>query len=225
MSESTAKVAAAIVAAQAECKGIAKSGFNSFDKYKYATLEDYIDGVRPILAKHGLAMTFLAEEVVPLEGRKTAKGSTEHAVRVKCELTLLHSSGESMNFPTWGEGQDRADKAIYKAITGARKYAIASALNLSTSDDAENSDSGKADPGKPQSKFTPEIQAFLDTYDAAMVARGCPKPKAAIILIGMMKKKKMAIEAIPMDAQQKILDGVQAGQWDKYFKTESKQAA
>jgi hypothetical protein len=49
----------------------------------------------------------------------------------------MHISGESIEYIGYGEGQDRADKALYKAITGGKKYLIANIFNVPTTDDPE----------------------------------------------------------------------------------------
>jgi hypothetical protein len=136
-SDNLDKIAPALVKVQAACKGVAKSGENKFDRYKYADLEDYLDVVKPKLGEFGVAVVCSISEVDRLEDRATAQGKSEHAVQVALDITLLHESGQWIMVTMYGEGQDRADKAIYKAITGARKYATAATFNLATSDDPE----------------------------------------------------------------------------------------
>jgi hypothetical protein len=50
-------------------------------------------------------------------------------------------TGEELVFHSEGEGQDAGDKGIYKAITGAQKYALMKAFMIPTGDDPE-ADSG-----------------------------------------------------------------------------------
>lgn len=136
-SDSTAKIATALAKAQSSFKAIHKSGENKFDHYSYANLEDYVSAIRPILAANGLSVLSSVEEVIPLDDRSTKSGGAEHAVRCKLSIRIIHESGEWLEATSFGEGQDRGDKAVYKAITGARKYGLASALGLATSDDPE----------------------------------------------------------------------------------------
>lgn len=136
-SESIVNIAAALADMQSDKKVIGKSGENKFDKYSYAMLEDYIRETKDALAKHGFFIITSTGEAQRLDNRTTRAGGTEHAVQVKLTVRLMHKSGEWIEVECLGEGQDRADKAIYKAITGARKYAIASLLGLATSDDPE----------------------------------------------------------------------------------------
>jgi hypothetical protein len=147
-SDSLANLAPALAAAQAEFKAVGKSGENKFDKYSYANLEDYVSVVRPVLTKHKLCLLSSSEEIIPLDDRTTKNGGCEHAVRVKLVTRIVHESGEWIETSSCGEGQDRADKSVYKAITGARKYALASALNLATTDDPEHDDDHEPPPTK-----------------------------------------------------------------------------
>lgn len=136
-SESIATIAPALIAAQAEFSHVAKGGYNKFDKYDYATLEDYVDAVKQVLSKHDLAITSSVDAINRLPDRTTKNGGTEHAVEVAGTMRVIHSSGEWIEASFRGEGQDRADKSVYKAITGGRKYGIAALFSLATSDDPE----------------------------------------------------------------------------------------
>lgn len=139
-SKDTDQVFAALVAAQDEMRGIEKTGRNDHQKYDYAKLEDYVRAARPILAKHGLAISKSVIGVTPLyvKAIKTDKGEkTDTRVVVRLAIRVVHKSGQWIESYSVGEGGDMADKATYKAITGARKYGIAAALNLATTDDPE----------------------------------------------------------------------------------------
>jgi hypothetical protein len=54
-----------------------------------------------------------------------------------------------MSVKVLGEGQDRGDKAFYKADTGARKYALANLFNLATDDDPETDSPETVPPRQP----------------------------------------------------------------------------
>lgn len=140
-------LAKALARAQADFPSVGKSGTNLFDKYRYAMLEDYVTKVQPILAKHGLSVVTSVLDVQSGEPRTTKGGTVEHVARVRIALRLIHESGEWIEATSWGEGQDRADKAIYKAITGARKYGLAALLGLATTDDPESDETVGRDTG------------------------------------------------------------------------------
>jgi len=140
-SETIAMLAPALVKAQSEMKAAQKTGDNKFDRYKYSKLEDFFDAAKPVLAKHGLAIVLSTPSVTALPERATKAGGAEHACQVQVTATLIHVSGEWIETIGHGEGQDRADKSIYKAITGAKKYAIAGLLAIPTTDDPEADES------------------------------------------------------------------------------------
>lgn len=120
-----------------EVKRVPKNGFNKFHKYHYATESDVSDLVREELAKRSV---MLFPSVIHHESRehKNRSGSTEYISTIEMEFTFVDGeSGESMAFKTVGEGQDAGDKAYYKAMTGATKYALMKVFLISTGDDPE----------------------------------------------------------------------------------------
>jgi len=135
-SEQTDQVFAALVTAQEEMRGIEKTGRNEHQRYDYAKLEDYVRASRPILAKYGLAIT---KSVCGLHTLfvKPKADKTETRVVVRLAIRIIHKSGQWVQAYSIGEGGDLGDKAVYKSFTGARKYGIAAALNLATTDDPE----------------------------------------------------------------------------------------
>jgi hypothetical protein len=125
----------AIRAARTEVKAVGESGHNDFDNYDYSTLGDYITACDGAMAKHGLLLFVL---------NITPEWSTSHSqkmpARVVVHVTgeLVHAAtGQSIRAEGWGEAFDKGDKALYKAITGARKYLIACLFNIYTGDDPE----------------------------------------------------------------------------------------
>ena len=107
---------------------IQKNGWNDFHKYKFATESDITDSVRPMLAQAGLA--FFSNV---LEQERT--GDT---TKVKMAFTLADiDTAEKLEFTFWGEGQDKGDKGLYKAYTGATKYFLKSIFLIATGDDPE----------------------------------------------------------------------------------------
>lgn len=141
-SESLLKLIPALIDLSSDLKSVQKSGVNTFQRYKYASLEDYFESVTPeILQKHGFVMV---TSVADSKRLKTIVASNEkgdkkvtRAVEVRLSNRLIHKTGEWIEVDSYGEGNDAGDKAVYKAITGARKYGIALLLRLVTTDDPE----------------------------------------------------------------------------------------
>ena len=107
---------------------VPKSGWNDFHKYKYVTEADLTEHVRPLLAKHGLSLVFGTKSVIDIEGNRT---------RVECVIHLGYTDGNEIVETIWGEGQDKGEKGIYKAMTGAMKYWLYKTFLVSTGDDPE----------------------------------------------------------------------------------------
>lgn len=138
LSENIDKIADAIHQAQANFTIVRKTGKNTHHKYDYAMLNDYIAVAKPVLAKFGLSLITSVDKV-------ERSDHNQKNVIVHLTILILHQSGQWIRATGVGEGSDAQDKASYKAITGGRKYLIASALGLSTSDDPEGSDPGGSD--------------------------------------------------------------------------------
>lgn len=96
-----------------------KQGHN----YKYATLEDIVDIVRPTLEKHGFAVSFGV--------------NTTTDIIVTC--TLMHKEGHSiettMQLPADKSGSKNAVQAIGSSVSYAKRYTLSSLLNIATRDD------------------------------------------------------------------------------------------
>ncbi len=120
-----------------EVKYIQKKGFNAFHKYKYATESDVAEKIREVLAERNVMMIPNMTSHTVRE-HTNAKGKTEYIVTVDMEFKFYDGdTGEEITFNMAGEGQDAGDKAIYKAITGAQKYALMKVFMIPTGDDPE----------------------------------------------------------------------------------------
>ncbi|WP_373894422.1 ERF family protein [Virgibacillus sp. CBA3643] len=121
-----------------EVKYIEKKGFNNFNKYKYATESDVAERVREVLAEQNVMML---PDVVEHTTREhvNRKQNIEYIATVKVKFTFIDGeTGEEISIHSAGEGQDAGDKAVYKAITGAQKYALMKAFMIPTGDDPES---------------------------------------------------------------------------------------
>lgn len=123
---------------------IPKNGYNSFHKYQYATESDLTDNMRPILLEAGLAYF----------SNVLSQSRDGEFTKVEMEFTLFDlESGEMLKSIYWGEGQDKNDKGLYKAYTGATKYFLMKTFLIPTGDDPEQDDQktqpNKGNKGKP----------------------------------------------------------------------------
>lgn len=120
-----------------EVQYLQKKGYNSFHKYRYATEADVNEKVREELAKQNVVMlpSMLAHSMREHTNRS---GAIEYITMVDMEFRFIDGdTGEELVIRMSGEGQDAGDKGIYKAISGAQKYALMKAFMIPTGDDPE----------------------------------------------------------------------------------------
>lgn len=166
------KLAEKLIEAMKQCKYVTKNGVNMFHKYRYATSADVLEKVNAAFTKQGIA-TIVVPEIIKDEAVTTAKGTVEHLVTVKIEVTLVDKdSGETAVFRGFGSGQDATDKAVMKAQTAALKYAYMLSLAIATGDDpeADEKTDENMSAGKPDVPVKNIIQPKTD--NAPPVSRG-----------------------------------------------------
>ena len=123
---------------QAEMTRVPKNGFNNFHKYAYATESDVVDHVRVTCERYKCYVTVsyvrssLKIERMPHKDGTKMGCSFEMRATVVCSET--HES-ISVDMPTYSEATD--DKAVFKAITGGKKYAHMLLFNIATGEDPE----------------------------------------------------------------------------------------
>ncbi|NCC85460.1 MAG: hypothetical protein EOM03_15230 [Clostridia bacterium] len=123
-SESIAALAAALAKAQGEMENAGKNSVNPHFKSKYADLAEILNTVRPVLSKHGLAVTqFPAFEA-----------GTAHV-----ETILTHASGEWMSGTCSAPVQKSDPQGVGSALTYLRRYSLAAVCGLAQEDDDANS--------------------------------------------------------------------------------------
>ncbi len=116
-------------------------------KVPYVAEYDLLEAVRSKLAAAGV-MFFTSDEDVQTEQltRTNARGESRQAMMVtlRTKYTLIDGeSGCEFSFYGSGQGEDSGDKALYKAKTGALKYAIRETFLIPTGDDPEKDASPK----------------------------------------------------------------------------------
>ena len=110
-----------------------KNGFNAFHKYNYVLESDAMDKFRELAIQHGV-MVCPSAQIIGVTGDITS-------VDVNYEL-LDTESGERLVVKMPGQGQDKGDKGVYKALTGSFKYFIMKTFMVPTGDDPEHDEQG-----------------------------------------------------------------------------------
>ncbi len=125
---------------------IGKDGKNEFHRYNYAKMEDILQRLTPLMAKHGLV-------VFQTEIDRTMFDD-DRAVAVRYAFTIVHSSGEVWPEHPVQTGLSRCrdskggfdDKSFNKAHTAARKYFLLALFQIPTGDDDDEDKGGNDAP-------------------------------------------------------------------------------
>jgi hypothetical protein len=159
---------------------VAKSGRNDFHKYDYATEADIAAAVRHGMAERHLAL-FPDTEDAKFEDIGTKNG-TQRMCTAKVRFTVEDGeSGETRSFVVYGQGQDAGDKAFYKALTGAEKYALLKLFMIPTGDDPE----AESPPAKEQAEkgqLAPQGASRAQAVAQQLKARDAAPTEAAPVV-------------------------------------------
>lgn len=129
-------VVAAVTKIMREIEIIPKTGWNDYHKYPYSTESDIMETVRPLCAKHGLAVIPSVVEK-RMEVVDTSRGTSNRA-EVAMDVHMIDEETGGVLVTRWfGEAIDNGDKAVYKAYTGALKYWAQKTFLMSSEDDPE----------------------------------------------------------------------------------------
>ena len=154
---------ARIQAVQQEVRTVIKLGFNEFHKYKYTYERDYIAEIKPLLGKHGLVITSDVKEY-KVEPVKT--DSFIGYVFLNFTITdLVSKQSLTVGFP--GQGEDKGDKSLPKALTMATKYFLAKTFLVETGDDSEQDKKGQKTKLEPNEAFEVAKKMILATKNVA----------------------------------------------------------
>jgi len=121
--------------------GIAKTHLNEADDYRYRSIDDLLDRLGPLLAKHRLCVLPRLIERQATERQDDASHVIFH-VAVRTEFSLISvEDGSSHVIEAYGEALDASDKATAKATSAAYKSAMIQAfcIPLAGSEDADRS--------------------------------------------------------------------------------------
>lgn len=135
---------AKLLEAQTIATTVEKKGRNQDQGYDYAQASDVIEEAQRALHEAGLVGYLVPGEIVE---REVTSRSDSAGLFVTITSTLRvvdPESGDDLELSVRGTGIDYpGDKAVYKAMTGAAKYAYASLLGIPFGDDPE-ADTAKA---------------------------------------------------------------------------------
>jgi hypothetical protein len=117
---------------------VQKRGYNEQRNYNYVAAADIAGTVGDILAELGVLVIPHLESIT-YESHNPGRLDSVRVARVIMAYTFTDAdSREEITARVAGEGLDVGDKASYKAMTGALKYALLQSFLLATGDDPED---------------------------------------------------------------------------------------
>ena len=135
-----------------EVPAIGKEKENQQQKFKYRGIDDVMNALQPLLAKHKV---FVAPEVQEQqrEERTTSKGGNLIYSICKIKYKFYAEDGSYIEATTIGEGMDSGDKATNKAMAIAMKYALFQVFCIPT-EEMKDPDAETPEDSKPKGKIS-----------------------------------------------------------------------
>lgn len=124
-------------AIQKEVKKMEKDGVNEFHKYNYLSETQVTELFKGLLEKHGVMFIYGST----IDSTESVGTSMLTNVTVHYEFVDVDTQ-ESVIGSAAGQGTDKGDKGVYKAITGAIKYIFMKTFLIPTGDDPEKDNGG-----------------------------------------------------------------------------------
>jgi len=114
-----------------------KDGSNEYDHYKYISADSAFEIVGGAMAEVGLvALPSIVE--LTTEAMSSATGKSQFRTVVHGLITLADAdTGDTWSGDWYGEGVDRADKSINKAMTAMMKYYLLRLFQIGSGEDAD----------------------------------------------------------------------------------------
>lgn len=160
--ESPKAIYGAIASIMNETKAIVKSEFNKEQKFKFRSIDNVMNELHDIFAKHNV---FIIPEVLDyrISEKPTRSGSVLYYTRATIRHRFTTIDGSEVTTTTVGEAMDAGDKGMNKAMSIALKYALLQMLLIPT---IENKDPDGTIPPetrpKTVSEYIDEAIAELD---------------------------------------------------------------
>ena len=145
-----------LISIQAELKA-PKNQYNSFGKYKYRSVEDILEAVKPLLLKYGC--TLIIEDEVKEVGGIVFIESTASIQKDMEGRAVTAQAGIDINRKGMDVAQSFGSSSSY-----ARKYALSGLLLIDDNKDPDSTNDHGKGPAVTKTKPTDEQFAYLVRY-------------------------------------------------------------
>jgi len=187
-----------IAKVMADVSSVPKTGYNQHGNYKYATDADIVGAVHGAMAAHSITMHVVSAVVMNERDVPTKHGGLSHHAMFMFTFRFAcgYGEGEYLDVQIPSEAMDTSDKAYYKAITGAKKYALLTTFCLETEDDPERDDieAGNKAHEPPRRQPPPKPNTARPAGQESVSPR--PKPPVVTETTYTVKLNEAQIEAI-----------------------------
>lgn len=141
---------------------IGKDKTNTQQHFKFRGIDDVMNVMQPILAKHKV---FVVPQVLEQtrEERVSSKGGNLIYSICKIKFIFYAEDGTSIEAITTGEGMDSGDKATNKAMAIAFKYALFQVFCIPT-EEMPDPDQETPEPSKPKKKISKEQIDYMNKF-------------------------------------------------------------
>lgn len=156
--------------------GVAKAHVNLVDQYQYRSIDDVMNRLGPLLARHRLCVLprVLKRHCSDREGEL---GALLVSVRLLVAFDVVSArDGSRHTVQTWGEALDPGDKGTAKAMSAAFKYAMLEMFCVPVS--SEDADAQSIKLAKPQAILEPPQGWQAWAEDIITLINGCESKDA-----------------------------------------------
>jgi len=165
-----------MISAVNDIDAVTKAGKNKAQDYNYVRAADVANEVRKVLVKHGIGFLYSGSNITNRSVDRIKEGVVVGSMNyadVEVDITFTDAeSGESATVKSYGCGQDTGEKAVYKAMTGALKYALRMNFLIPDESDPENDSDEKPMPPIPTNSHKPEDESQDHPKPGSLDAQG-----------------------------------------------------
>lgn len=149
-----------IAAVQADVDFIGKKKeTQSGSRFKYRGVDQVLNTLHPLFAKHKVFAVPEVLEVLGREWRQSASGGNVVYQTIKVKYTFYAEDGSNVSAVVIGEAMDSGDKASNKCMSVAYKYACFQILSIPTEETTADPDERDDELPPKQEFITPEVLA------------------------------------------------------------------